>query len=163
MSTEPCGIAENKCKCKISPRTTTPLMCNEVFKNDNLKRAHKYDGGVDIRSVEDKVIMPKSYETIATGLKTAIPAGYVGMIRGRSGLAFKYGITTFNGTIDASYRNFINCILFNMSNEPYKVNKGDRIAQMLTVKVMLENYVEVDELPEADDGRGENGFGSTGV
>jgi len=164
MSTDFVGAAENKCRCSISPKTPTPLMMNTVkeFKSNNLIRSHKYDAGCDIKSAEEKIILPLTSEIFDTGLHTAIPSGYVGMVRGRSGLAFKHKITTFHGTIDSKFRGNIKCILFNMSNEPYKVKVGDKIAQLITTSVMLENYQEIDELPESEDGRDENGFGSTG-
>jgi dUTP pyrophosphatase len=139
------------------------MMKNDVeeFKGNNLIRANKFDGGCDIKSAEDVLIKPKEYVIVGTGLHTAIPNGYVGLVRGRSSLAFKHGIWIFQGTLDSGWRGETKCILYNISNEPYKVSKGDRIAQLITVPVFIDNYIEYSELPEPNDGR-IGGFGSSG-
>jgi len=166
MSTDPVGL-KGTCDCilknKISSNTLTPMMHNEVedFKGNNLVRANTFDGGCDIRSAENVLITPQSYKIVSTGLRVAIPNGYVGMVRGRSGLAFKHGVWCFQGTIDSGYRGELKCILYNISNTPFTVQIGDRIAQLVTVLVSLQNYVEVEELPITNDNRN-GGYGSTG-
>ena len=93
----------------------------------------------------------------------AIPEGYEGQIRGRSGLALKHGITLANGigTIDSDYRGEIKVILINLSNEPFIINNGDRIAQFVLTKYQKIQFELVDSLE--DTSRGEGGFGHTGV
>ena len=93
----------------------------------------------------------------------ALPKGYEAQVRPRSGLALKKGITVLNtpGTIDADYRGEIGVILVNLSNEPFTVENGERIAQMVIAKCEQANFIAVEELDETD--RGAGGFGSTGT
>jgi dUTP pyrophosphatase len=99
---------------------------------------------------------------IKTGIAAAIPAGYEGQVRPRSGLASKHGITVLNspGTIDSDYRGEILVILINHGTQPVTINHGDRIAQLVICPVATPEIVEVDELPGSE--RGTGGFGSTG-
>lgn len=101
--------------------------------------------------------------TIPTGVRVAIPAGFEGQVRPRSGLALKYGITVLNtpGTIDADYRGEVAVILANHGPAPYRVRDGDRIAQLVVCPVAAPELVEVADLDDTE--RGEGGFGSTGV
>lgn len=120
--------------------------------------------GMDLLSSneEDIVLMPMERKLIPTGLFVEIPEGYEGQVRARSGLAIKHGITLINsvGTIDSDYRGEIRVPLVNLSNEPFVVKHGERIAQMIIAKYESVDFVEVEELSDTD--RGEGGFGSTG-
>ncbi|TJX67061.1 dUTP diphosphatase [Soehngenia saccharolytica] len=109
------------------------------------------------------VINPFERVLIPTGLFLEIPNGYEAQIRGRSGLALNHGITLANGigTIDSDYRGEIKIILINLGNEPFIVNNGDRVAQMIFTKYERADLIEVDEINETK--RGENGFGHTGI
>ena len=99
---------------------------------------------------------------IPTGLTVAIPEGYEIQVRPRSGLAANFGIQLVNapGTIDSDYRGEIKVLLINMGMDPFKVNRGDRIAQLVIAPVQQIGWEEVESLPETK--RGEGGFGSTG-
>lgn len=98
---------------------------------------------------------------IPTGVRVAIPAGYEGTVRPRSGLVFKHGVMTAFGTIDSDYRGELVVLLMNFGDMSYVINPGDRIAQLVISSVSRANVVPVEVLPETD--RGSNGFGSTGV
>ena len=121
------------------------------------------DSGVDLHSIDSVTINPYERVLIHTGLIMAIPDGYEGCIRPRSGLALKKGLTVLNtpGTIDSNYRGEIGVILFNTSDEPVDISVGDRIAQMVFQELPSIGIVPVSELDETE--RGYNGFGSTGV
>lgn len=108
-------------------------------------------------------IYPGGRALIPTGLKMAIPRGYEGQIRARSGLALKFGISVVNGvgTVDADYRNDIGVILINHGIVPFTVYQGDRIAQLVINKIEQATFKQVDTLDETE--RGEGGFGHTGV
>jgi dUTP pyrophosphatase len=99
---------------------------------------------------------------IPTGMAVAIPAGYVGLVAPRSGLAARHGIGVVNapGVIDAGFRGEIHVILINFGGEAVELRRGERIAQLLVVPVADQHFVETDILP--DSSRGEGGFGSTG-
>ena len=121
--------------------------------------------GVDLRANIDTAITLKPLERalVKTGLFIALPEGYEAQIRPRSGLAYKKGITVLNspGTIDADYRGEIGVILVNLSAEPFIIEDGERIAQMIVAKCEQAQFIEVHQLSETE--RGEGGFGSTGV
>lgn len=121
--------------------------------------------GLDVVAAVDGpvILAPGQREMIPTGLAIALPAGYEAQARPRSGLAAKHGITLVNspGTIDEDYRGEIKMILINHGAEPFTVNRGDRIAQIVIAPVTRAVLTEVDELP--DTARGAGGFGSTGV
>lgn len=121
--------------------------------------------GVDLRANIDAPIVLKPLERclVKTGLFMAIPVGYEGQVRPRSGLALKSGITVLNspGTIDADYRGEVGVILINLSNEPFTIQDGERIAQLVVNKCEQAEFYLVDELTVTE--RGEGGFGSTGV
>ncbi len=112
---------------------------------------------------QDVVIMPGERSLIPTGISIAIPEGFEGQIRARSGLAIKNGIGVLNGpgTIDSDYRGEICVILINLGNEPFTVRNGDRIAQLVISKVFRPIIEEVDNLPPSQ--RQDGGFGHTGV
>jgi dUTP pyrophosphatase len=121
------------------------------------------DAGADLVSAEDVRIPAHQRILVKTGIKIAIPTGYVGLVHPRSGLALKHGITVLNapGTIDAGYRGEVGIILYNSSALDFEVKAGDRIAQLVIQKVETAEFEVVDALIESD--RGEGGFGSTGV
>ena len=110
------------------------------------------------------VIAPGERATVSTGMAIALPAGYVGLVHSRSGLAAKNGIMVLNspGTIDAGYRGEIKVTLLNTDkSEPFEIKIGDRIAQLLVQQVEQAKFIQVDFLPDSN--RGDGGFGSTGV
>lgn len=121
--------------------------------------------GMDVRANLDEPITLKPFERalIKTGLFMEIPAGYECQVRPRSGLAFKKGITVLNspGTIDADYRGEVGVILINLSNEPFVIEDGERIAQLVFAQVEQAELNLTIELTETE--RGAGGFGSTGV
>lgn len=121
--------------------------------------------GMDVRAFIDnpKVIAPLERTLIKTGLYVEMAKGYEIQVRPRSGLALKKGITVLNspGTIDADYRGEIGVILINLSEEDFKINSGDRIAQLVVCKHEQPVIEEVDQISSSE--RGEKGFGSTGV
>ena len=121
--------------------------------------------GVDLRAnlTESVVLQPMDRMLIPTGLFIELPIGYEAQVRPRSGLALKKGITCLNspGTIDADYRGEVGVILANLSKEPFTVENGERIAQMVIAKHERAELVEVAELSTTE--RGAGGFGSTGV
>jgi dUTP pyrophosphatase len=120
------------------------------------------DAGADLRSFETLVLAAGARALVRTGIRIAMPDGYVGLVHPRSGLAVKHGITVLNspGTIDAGYRGEIMVPLLNTSTEDFQIEKGDRIAQILFQQVEIARFVPVTELPESS--RGETGFGSSG-
>jgi dUTP pyrophosphatase len=120
------------------------------------------DAGADLRSFEELVLKAGERALVKTGVKIAMPAGYVGLVHPRSGLAVKHGITVLNapGTIDAGYRGEIMVPLLNTSNEDFPISKGDRIAQLVFQQVEIARFIKVELLPES--ARGETGFGSSG-
>ena len=121
--------------------------------------------GMDVRaSLESPVVLaPLQRAMIPTGLFLEIPVGYEVQVRPRSGLAAKKGITVLNtpGTIDADYRGEVNVILVNLSDQPFTVEPGERIAQLVLAKHEKIDWEEVEELGTTE--RGEGGFGSTGT
>jgi len=121
--------------------------------------------GMDLRAniTEAITLEPLQRSIIKTGLFIALPPGFEAQIRPRSGLAAKFGISVLNapGTIDADYRGEIGVILVNLSNEKFKINNGDRIAQMIIARYAHTKWEEVNVLDETK--RGEGGFGSTGI
>ena len=125
--------------------------------------AHPGDAGLDIYSVEEKLLKPGERALIKTGIKIELPKGTEAQMRPRSGLALKHGISLVNspGTIDEGYRGEIGVIIINHGNEAFKVEKGMKICQMVVKPVWTVNVEEVSELDETS--RGEGGFGSTGI
>ena len=121
--------------------------------------------GMDLRAnlTEAVVLEPLGRAIIKTGLFIELPLGYEAQVRPRSGLAAKSGVTVLNspGTVDADYRGEIGVILVNLSNEPFTIENGERIAQLVIAKHERAEWLEADVLTETV--RGEGGFGSTGV
>ena len=120
--------------------------------------------GMDVRADIDEavVLRPLERAMIPTGLYVELPAGYEMQIRPRSGLAAKHGITVLNspGTIDADYRGEIRVILVNLSNEEFRIEGGERIAQMVVARHEQVEWELAEELSDSE--RGAGGFGSTG-
>lgn len=127
--------------------------------------ATSQSAGVDVRANNEEVITlaPLERAMVPTGLFFQIPAGYEAQVRPRSGLAAKKGITVLNtpGTIDADYRGEVKVILVNLSNEPFDIVPGERIAQIVFAAHETVNWEEVETLDDSE--RGAGGFGSTGV
>ena len=125
--------------------------------------AHPGDAGMDIRSIEELTIAPGARALVHTGLVMMLPPGYEAQVRPRSGLALKNGVTVLNapGTIDEGYRGEVGVILVNFGSEPFKVEKGAKIAQMVIAPCTRAEIVETDEVD--DTVRGTGGFGSSGL
>lgn len=119
--------------------------------------------GMDIRASRNQTIDDGDWEPVPTGFCIAIPEGYEGQVRPRSGIAARNGVTVLNspGTIDADYRGELKVILINHSGAQFHIEKGDRIAQLVIAPVAKAELVEVEELDDTE--RGDKGFGSTGV
>lgn len=119
--------------------------------------------GYDLCSAEDVEIAAGEYLAVSTGFALAIPAGFEGQVRPRSGLALKHGITVLNapGTIDADYRGEVKVILVNHGKIDFQIRKNDRIAQIVFAAVHPAILEQVSVLPET--ARGSGGFGSTGI
>ena len=119
--------------------------------------------GMDLRAAicDDYLLSVGDRATLATGISLAIPTGYEGQVRPRSGLAKRLGLVAITGTIDADYRGEVCVILANISRDTIKISPGDRIAQLVITPVVRAFLVEADDLGETE--RGEGGFGSTGL
>ncbi|MDD4669782.1 MAG: dUTP diphosphatase [Bacteroidales bacterium] len=126
--------------------------------------ATKYSAGMDLKAniTEPITLGPLQRAMVPTGLFIELPEGYEAQIRPRSGLAAKYGISVTNspGTIDADYRGEIKVLLVNLSADPFVINHGERIAQMVIARHEKVEWQEAESLEESE--RGEGGFGSTG-
>lgn len=127
--------------------------------------ATSQSAGMDLRANLDNpvVLQPLERRLIPTGIYIALPEGYEAQVRPRSGLALKKGITVLNapGTIDADYRGEVGVVLINLSQEPFTVNDGERIAQVVFARYEQGNLVPVEVLDETE--RGAGGYGHTGV
>nr|DAK54563.1 MAG TPA: dUTPase [Caudoviricetes sp.] len=121
--------------------------------------------GMDLRAnIEEPItLQPMQRVLVPTGIKIALPIGYEVQVRPRSGMALKHGVTCANtpGTVDADYRGDVGVILINLSDKPFTINDGDRIAQMVVNKYERIEWEPVTELSETE--RGEGGFGHTGI
>lgn len=122
--------------------------------------------GMDLRAAvpddEPLTLRPGSRFPVPTGLAFALPPGFEGQVRPRSGLAFKHGVTCLNtpGTVDADYRGEVKVILINLGEEDFVIRRGERIAQLVIAPVVQAAWAEVESLE--DTARGAGGFGSTG-
>lgn len=121
--------------------------------------------GLDLRAnIEEAIVLnPMERKLVGTGLFMALPPGYEAQVRPRSGLALNHGITVLNspGTIDADYRGELKVLLVNLSNKPFVVNEGERIAQLVIAKHEKAVFKLVEELDDTE--RGAGGYGHTGV
>ncbi|MBN2367804.1 dUTP diphosphatase [Candidatus Woesearchaeota archaeon] len=122
--------------------------------------AHEGDAGIDLRSSAVTVLKPGETLVVPTGIKMAIPEGYVGLVWDKSGYAAKHSIHTMAGVIDSGYRGEIKIVMKNLGKEDFEIKKDMKIAQILIQPVVRANLVEKDSLE--DTSRGEGGFGSTG-
>ena len=122
-------------------------------------RAHDTDAGADLRSPIETVVPAMGSRVIDTGVHIQLPHGYVGMLKSKSGLNVRNGITS-EGVIDEGYTGSIKVKLYNHGDEPYKIERYDKITQLV---IMPCEYVDFDVVDELDDSeRGDGGFGSTG-
>lgn len=138
-----------------------------VYEDEDLKPFKKYktDQGWDLKQKEDVVIGPKMYKVIGTGVRTKISKGYYGQILPRSSLQLNNGVMIMGGVIDSEYRDEIKVIVYNQGSQPLKINKGDRICQLVVIKVQLDQdfeHIENVKTSFFKTKRGKNGFGSTG-
>ncbi len=147
---------------------TVSVQVRRVRPNPDLelpKYQSELAAGLDLRADLDAPLSLKPLERtlVPTGISLAIPPGFEGQVRPRSGLAAKQGLTVLNapGTIDADYRGEVKVLLVNLSSEAVTLQRGDRIAQLVVAAVTRATLVEVSELSET--ARGSAGFGSTGV
>jgi dUTP pyrophosphatase len=142
-------------------------MTVKVLKSDPAAQlpayAHPGDAGMDVRSIEEVTLAPGARALVHTGLVLMLPPDAEAQVRPRSGLALKHGITVLNtpGTIDAGYRGEVGVILINLGAEPFTVEKGMKIAQIVVSPVAQAEIVEVASVDATD--RGAGGFGSTGI
>jgi dUTP pyrophosphatase len=125
--------------------------------------AHDGDSGMDVYSTEDIVIMHYKRILVPTGISFEIPKGFEIQVRPKSGLALNHGLTLLNtpGTLDSGYRGELKILIFNTSDQPYEVKKGEKIAQIILARYEQAEIQEVNDL--GDSSRGEGGFGSTGL
>lgn len=127
-------------------------------------RAHAGDAAFDLYSLDEVDLHPRRSTLVRTGVAIALPPAVAGLVVPRSGLAAKHsvGVTNGPGLIDPNYRGEIKAILINHGTEPYRVARGDRVAQLLLIPFWAPELLVVAELPEAHDERGADGFGSSG-
>lgn len=126
--------------------------------------AYEGDAGVDLRAAEDFSLKPFERKLVPTGIAIALPRGYAGFVMPRSGLAVKHGVSIVNtpGLIDSDYRGELKVTLINLDpNESFQAQKGDRIAQLVIMKVENANFECRASLDETE--RGDSGFGSSGI
>jgi dUTP pyrophosphatase len=137
---------------RLDPRAATP------------ERMTPGAAGFDLRAcLKDPVeLLPGERVLVPTGLVLAIPAGFEGQVRPRSGLALRYGVTLANspGTIDSDYRGPLGVLLINLGRDPFRIEHGDRIAQLVIGRVVAAEFTEVESLDSTK--RGDGGFGHTG-
>ncbi len=133
---------------RISPQARLPLY------------QHAGDAGLDLFSCLDLVLAPGEIRPVPTGIKVAIPEGFVGLVWDKSGISLK-GVHRFAGVIDAGYRGEIRVVMANLGKEPFVITAGMKIAQLLVQPVETVSVTEVEELD--DTSRGEKGFGSSGL
>ena len=126
--------------------------------------AYAGDAGLDLRANEDVTLAPHERRLVSTGLAVAIPGGYAGFVQPRSGLALREGLSMANtpGLVDSHYRGELKVCAVNLDDErPIRIERGERIAQLVIQRVPVVELLETDELDETD--RGSGGFGSSGV
>lgn len=158
---------------QIIPKTQTIIKfinmtsCNIVNQSNNPLPIYstEHSAGMDLRAflAQPITLQPLDRALVRTGLFIAVPEGYEAQVRPRSGLAIKHGISVLNspGTIDADYRGEVQVILINLSNDPFTIQNGDRIAQMVIAKYEKVCWNLVEQL--SDTKRGTGGFGSSGI
>lgn len=122
-------------------------------------RAHDTDAGADLRAPIGAVVPARGSRVIDTGVHIQLPHGYVGMLKSKSGLNVRHGITS-EGVIDEGYTGPIKVKLYNHGDEPYKIERGDKITQLVIIPCEYVDFYLVDDLEDSE--RGSDGFGSTG-
>jgi dUTP pyrophosphatase len=132
-----------------------------VHATQQLSKANPTDAGWDVASAEDVMIYGGQSKLIVTDLRIAIPTGWSGILKSRSGLSVKNKIEVGAGVIDAGYRGFVKVHLYNNGLFDFPIKVGDRIAQLTFIEVPEVEWIVTFDLPDAD--RGDNGFGSSGV
>ncbi len=139
------------------------IQIKKLNKDANFEQAHQGDAGIDLYTTKTTEILPGEIKLIKTGIKIAIPEGFEGQVRPKSGLALNKGITVLNtpGTIDSGYRGEIGVIIINHGKEKFTAEKGKKIAQLIFNKIEMPEIEFVEELNETS--RGDGGFGSTGL
>lgn len=125
------------------------------------KYANPGDAGLDIFANETVTLSPNEKKTIKTGIAFALPENHVGLVWDKSGLASKFNLHTFAGVIDESYRGELQIVLGNFGTQPYTIEKGQKIAQLLVQPITYAQVEEVSALNTTQ--RGTGGFGSTGL
>lgn len=151
----------------MTPENPEIALVKVVNKSRNAlpEYATALSAGVDLRAdiAQPMTLQPMARQLVPTGLFIELPAGFEAQVRPRSGLAAKHGITVLNapGTIDADYRGEIQVILVNLSNEPFTISVGDRIAQLVVARHARVQWQTVEALENS--ARGSGGFGSSGV
>lgn len=123
------------------------------------ERAHRLDAGLDLRSPVERVIAPYNSETVHTGVHVQLPPGTVGMLKSKSGLNIKHGITS-EGVIDEGYTGEIVVKVYNHGYDAFRIKRGDKISQLVVLPVLRPTPVQTDKIEGGE--RGDNGFGSTG-
>jgi dUTP pyrophosphatase len=127
-------------------------------------RAYEHDAGLDLHAVEDLVLGPGERGSVGTGISVEIPAGHAGLVLPRSGLAQRHGIALVNapGLIDAGYRGEVRVLLLNTDpREAFTLDSGERIAQLVLIRIETPEVAEVEDLALSE--RGAGGFGSSGL
>lgn len=141
--------------------TVKYMLMDGIAPEGQFVKAHDTDAGYDIKSAEAASLLPGERALLSTGLRVAVPRGYAGIIKSRSGLAVRQGLEAGAGVIDSGYRGQVCVLVHNLSAATVQVNRGDRIAQMCIVRLHDGACQQVDDLDSTD--RGTDGFGSTGV
>ncbi|RMF56460.1 MAG: dUTP diphosphatase [Calditrichaeota bacterium] len=149
-------MADNHCNCTVRIKRLHDRARMPEY-------AHLGDSGADLFAAESVTLQPMERRAVGTGLAAEVPRGVELQVRPKSGLALKSGLTVLNtpGTIDYGYRGEIRVILVNLSQAPYRVEEGQKIAQLVAAPVFYARFQETDVLSETS--RGEGGFGSTGL
>jgi dUTP pyrophosphatase len=165
QGTAPEAAAPVKSHCSTGS-VRVEVLCGSTCPRPGMPRyMSEHASGFDLEAclAQDVQLAPGQRALIPTGLRLAIPRGFEGQVRPRSGLAAKHGVTVLNapGTVDSDYRGEVGVILINLGSELYTIRHGDRIAQLVIAPTARAELVEVESLDTT--GRGEGGFGSTGV
>lgn len=140
------------------------INCIKIMLDEGAKkptRAHRNDAGADVYSRETKIVPAHGSAIFDTGLHVEVPDGYAAILKSKSGLNVKHNITS-TGVIDAGYTGSVCVKLYNHGEIPYVVNAGDKISQMLIIKVETPCFIE-DDTFNTNTERGDKGFGSSGV
>lgn len=128
----------------------------------DINRAHQDDAGIDMRTPERFVLRAHEQKVIDLGVRVQIPLGYWGKMESKSGLMLKHGIICMGGVVDSGFRGTIKVRMYNTSDQDYTFEAGDKLVQMVLMPVLLADLEQVEKLDEADFGRNESGWGSTG-